>query len=222
MSTFLSRKVLAARRFLLPAALVAAVGLAALVAATRAAEDVAAESARLVEILDLGPASTVAEIGAGAGEMTVAMAERLGPKARVYSTELDADRLRDIRDAAARAGLRNVTALEAAERDTNLRTACCDAIFMRRVYHHLTEPAAIDAGLFLALRPGGLLAVMDFAPRGGSPPHGVPANRKGHGVAAPLVVEELTRAGFEHLRTIDWTSGMYLALFRKPPAQPPG
>jgi predicted O-methyltransferase YrrM len=220
MSTSLSGSVSAARRFVLPAVLVAAIGLAALIAATRTAEDVAAESVRLAQVLDLGPAATVAEIGAGAGEMTVAMAERLGAKGRMYSTELDRDRVRDIREAVARAGMRNVTVLEAAERDTNLPAACCDAVFMRRVYHDLTEPAAIDTSLFLAVRSGGLVAVIDFPPHGGVPSRGVPANRTGHGVAAPLVVEELTRAGFEHLRTIDWTSGMFLALFRKPPARP--
>jgi predicted O-methyltransferase YrrM len=220
MSTSLSGSVSAARRLVLPAVLVAAIGLAALIAATHTAEDVAAESVRLAQVLDLGPAATVAEIGAGSGEMTVAVAERLRSKGRMYSTELDRDRLRDIREAVARAGLRNVTVLEAAERDTNLPAACCDAIFMRRVYHDLTEPAAIDASLFLAVRPGGVVAVIDFAPHGRVPSRGVPANRTGHGVAAPIVVEELTHAGFEHLRTIDWTSGMYLALFRKPPARP--
>jgi len=220
MSTSLSGSASAAKRLLLPASLVAAIGLAALIAAAYTAEDVAAESARLAQVLELGPAASVAEIGAGAGQMTVAMAERLGAKGRMYSTELDRDRVRDIREAVARAGLRNVTVLEAAERDTNLPAACCDAIFMRRVYHDLTNPAAIDASLFLALRPGGLAAIIDFAPHGGVPSRGVPANRTGgHGVAARLIVEELTRAGFEHLRTIDWTSGMFLALFRKPPAQ---
>jgi len=222
MSTSLSGSASAAKRLLLPASLVAAIGLAALIAAAYTAEDVAAESARLAQVLELGPAASVAEIGAGAGQMTVAMAERLGPRGRMYSTELDRDRVRDIREAVARAGLRNVTVLEAAERDTNLPAACCDAIFMRRVYHDLSEPAAIDASLFLAVRPGGLVAVIDFPPHGGVPSRGVPANRTGHGVAAALVVEEFTRAGFEHLRTIDWTSGMYLALFRKPPAQLPG
>jgi hypothetical protein len=33
--------------------------------------------------------------------------------------------------------------LEAGERATNLPDGCCEAIFMRRVYHHLSEPPAI-------------------------------------------------------------------------------
>ena len=31
----------------------------------------------------------------------------------------------------------------------------CDAIFQRRVYHHLTDPAATNASLYAALKPGG-------------------------------------------------------------------
>ena len=52
---------------------------------------------------------------------------------------------------------------------------------------------------------------------GGSPPPGVPANRGGHGVRAETVIDELTGAGFSHVRTIrDWSANMYLVLSRKP------
>jgi predicted methyltransferase len=180
-------------------------------------EDVASESARLATLLDLRPGLTVAEIGAGAGEFTVAVAQRLGPTGHVFSTELDKYRLQDIKRAADTADLQNVKVVEAAETTTNLPAASCDAIFMRRVYHHLTHPAQIDASLFDALRPGGLLAVVDFEPSAGSPPPGVPANRGGHGVRAETVIDELTGAGFSHVRTIrDWSGNMYLVLFRKP------
>ncbi len=183
----------------------------------QSSNDVAAESARLAGVLDLRAGMTVAEIGAGAGEFTVAIAKRLGPSGAMFSTELDKYKLEDIKRATDAAGLRNVKVIEAAEASTNLPPSCCDAIFMRRVYHHLTHPAQIDVSLFASLRPGGLLAVMDFEPRGGGVPPGVPANRGGHGVHAQTVVEEVTAAGFTHLRTIsDWPGGMYLELFRKP------
>jgi len=58
-----------------------------------------AEAARLMELLQLGPALTVAEIGAGKGEITVSLARRAGPAGHVFSTELDAARLSDIREA---------------------------------------------------------------------------------------------------------------------------
>ncbi len=207
------------RRARLYAALVLAslIGVVSGRSVAQPADNFAAESARLAEALELKPGMTVAEIGAGAGEFTVAIAKRLGPSSQVFSTELDKYRLQDIKRASDAAGLQNVKVIEAGEAATNLPAACCDAIFMRRVYHHFTHPAEIDASLFASLKPGGLLAVVDFEPRGGGVPPGVPANRGGHGVHAQTVVEEVTAAGFTHLRTIrDWPDGMYLELFRKP------
>jgi predicted methyltransferase len=183
----------------------------------QSSEDVASESTTLASVLDIRPGMTVAEIGAGGGEFTVAIAQRLGPTGLMFSTELDRHRLEDIKRAVDRAGLHNVKVIEAAEATTELPSACCDAIFMRRVYHHLTHPSQIDASLFGALRPGGLLAVVDFEPRGGSIPPGVPANRGGDGVRPGIVMDEVTAAGFAYVRTIrDWSENMYLVLFRKP------
>lgn len=184
----------------------------------------ASEAERLFETLELKPGMTVAEIGAGRGAMTLEMARRVGPAGHVYSTELDPARLADIRAAVSREQLANVTVVEAGERSTNLPDACCDAIFMRDAYHHLTDPGEIARGLFAALKPGGRLAVIDFEPRGGSPPpDGVPANRGGHGVRPDVVADELTAAGLSLVRTImEWPESsrrsqrMFLVLFSKP------
>ena len=54
--------------------------------------------------------------------------------------------------------------LEGAAAATNLPPACCDAIFMRDVYHHITEPEAFNKSLAASLKPGGRLAVIDFPP----------------------------------------------------------
>ena len=109
---------------------------------------------------------TVAEIGAGSGWLTVEVAQRVGPPGRVYATELTAARLDEIRQAAGEAGLRNVTVLEAGARATNLSAACCDAIFMRRVYHHLSDPSPILTSVHDALRSGGRLVIIEFRPDG--------------------------------------------------------
>jgi SAM-dependent methyltransferase len=63
--------------------------------------------------------------------------------------------------------LSNVVVLEGAESSTNLPSACCDAIFLRDAYHHLTRPQEFDASLLAALKPGGRLAIMDFPPEPG-------------------------------------------------------
>ena len=95
---------------------------------------------------------------------------------------------------------------------------CCDAIFLRRVYHHITQPEAFDKNLLRSLKSGARLAIIDFAPDNSLPPvEGVPANRGGHGIPQKIMVEELTAAGFRVDKTIDhWSGNDYCVIFTKP------
>jgi ubiquinone/menaquinone biosynthesis C-methylase UbiE len=124
------------------------------------------EVERLAAWLEVQPGTRVADVGAGDGTFAAALARRVGPSGHVYATELADERLTDIRQTAAEARLSNVTVIEGAVSSTNLPEACCDALFSRVVYHHLTDPAAINADIFRALRPGGRLVIIDFEPGG--------------------------------------------------------
>lgn len=179
------------------------------------------EAAELATLLKWHSGSVVGEIGAGHGQLTVAAAERVGPSGKVYSNELDPDEFAHLQELAA--AHKNIVAIKAADASTNFAPNCCDSIFMRLVYHHLTKPAAIDASLFQSLKPGGELAVIDENPRPGSTiPPGVPKDRIGHGIPQKVLISELTAAGFRVVKIANaWPAGdayhsMYCVLFRKP------
>lgn len=191
---------------------VAGVLLAALVAATLLGTDRSrrAEVNRLAELLSLREGMTVAEIGAGSGWLTVEVAQRVGPAGRIYSTELSAARLDDIRQAVGDAGLTNVTVLEAAERATNLPAGCCDAIFMRRVYHHLSDPPAILASIREALKASGRLVIIDFRR------DGLVGRATRMGIDRAELIDRVTAAGFEVVTTDEWPGWEhYVAAFEK-------
>jgi predicted methyltransferase len=186
-------------------------------------EQAAREVPHLAELLALEPGMIVADVGAGGGAMSVVMAKWLGPGGRVYATDIRAEQLAEIRAAVAQDAVSNVVVLEGAEASTNLPSECCDAIFLRDVYHHLARPQEFDVSLLAALKPRGRLAIMDFPPEpGSSVPAGVPADRGGHGIPASIVVTEVTRAGFRHLRTMsrwppdDDRNMLFLVMFEKP------
>jgi SAM-dependent methyltransferase len=183
------------------------------------------EMPRLRQVLALKPGLAVADVGAGRGQVTVALAAEVGPGGRVFSTEIDPEALEQLRAAVAAAALDTVTVVHAQAHETGLPTGCCDVVLLRRVYHHLTDPASINNDLLRALRPGGVLAIIDFPPMLSWlwpwVPTGAPQNRRGHGVAAPLVVEEVTASGFELVQVIDDWPGRgplasYCVVFRKP------
>ena len=171
------------------------------------------EVERLARVLDIRPGDTVADVGAGDGWLSIEVAGLVGESGQVFATELSADRRDDIRAAVAAAGLDNVTVVEAGERETNLATECCDAIFLRRVYHHLTDTAAMNVSFHASLKPGGRLAVIKLEFEGLLRPF----RGSEHWIDDAQVVAEVTAAGLTHVETFDWPLGAhYAAVFRKP------
>ena len=167
--------------------------------ALAAAQDdtVGAEAARIVEVLGLTDGSRVADVGAGPGTYTVHLAQAVAPSGWTFATEVDPERLPTIQAALAEQSVARATVILGTQISTGLPPGCCDAIVLRRVYHHLTEPDAILASLRAALRPGGRLLIIDFEPRPDTPvPAGVPANRGGHGMPSELLTQEMEAAGF--------------------------
>jgi len=172
---------------------------------------------KLIDVLELRPGMSVADIGAGFGAMAAVLARNLGPTSRVYVTDVGDRQLEVLR----RDRSENVAVIEGGDRSANLSDACCDAIYMRDVYNHFTHPEEIDRSLRAALKPGGRLAIIDFEARPGSPlADGVNPNRGGHGIPPSIVQEEVTAAGFAFDRLLpkwpDEKGEYFLLLFRKP------
>jgi predicted methyltransferase len=183
--------------------------------------DAESEAPQLAEVLGLKPGATVADIGTGGGAMAIVLARLIG-SGRVYATDITQRSLTNTREYAKKEGLTNITVIEGGVASTNLPNECCEALFMRNVYHHVTEPAAFNKSLYATAKPGARLAIIDAPPgKGSALPSGVPANRGGHGIPPSVVIDELTAAGFVHVRTIQgWPPGdkyptVFLALFEK-------
>ena len=172
------------------------------------------EMQRIRETLRLENGMTIADVGAGKGELSAALAGEVGAGGKIFATDLDRDRVEALRRKFAREKLANVVVVEAGASDTRLPSACCDVIVLRRVYHHISDPAGINASLLRSLRPGGVLAIIDFPP-----PFFL--GRGEYGVPPKVLVSEVTGSGFELLRLIeDWPGrgplGSYCAVFRRP------
>jgi ubiquinone/menaquinone biosynthesis C-methylase UbiE len=191
------------RRHPLPSVARLVAGLLFCLPGVLSAQEDAADVTRLTEHLQIRPGMQVAEIGAGAGGLTVAMAKAVGSTGHVFSNEIDRGRRGTIQSAVEKAGLSNVTIVESGAADANLPEGCCDALFMRNVYHHFDDPTAMNASLFRAMKPGARLAIIDFPPRGGQEA-ATPADRdqgNAHGVTTASIEAELRAAGFEVVMT---------------------
>jgi ubiquinone/menaquinone biosynthesis C-methylase UbiE len=180
-------------------------------------QDDAADAARLAELLAIGPGSVVADVGAGSGPLVPFMSTRVGAAGRVYATDVSPDRLAELRGLVSKESLTNVTVREGAAAHTNLPDGCCDALFMRLVYHHFGDPPAMNASLWRSLKPGGRLAVVEFAPQTGeSAPPGQRNEGDRHGVMPATVINELKAAGFVDVQEATWSPPGFAVVARRP------
>lgn len=169
------------------------------------------EPQSLADAIGLRPGEDLAEIGAGSGGLVVELARLAGPRSRIYATERTAEQRQAIASRAARAQVA-VTVVEAPDLATNLPDACCDAIVMRLVLHHIADARRYAPEIRRALKPGGRLAIIDFAP--GALPH----LTGDHGIGADVVRAAFLDAGYAvRGRVDDWGGRTYLLVLTRTP-----
>jgi ubiquinone/menaquinone biosynthesis C-methylase UbiE len=112
----------------------------------------------------LGPivGMTVADVGAGSGYFTVRLASRVGPKGRVYGTDLQPEMLRMLGARLARERVDNVTLVQGSADDPKLPRSSLDLILMVDVYHEFSEPQKMLRALRSALKPDGRLVLVEY------------------------------------------------------------
>jgi SAM-dependent methyltransferase len=188
------------------------------VTAQRSGSTIATE--KIFEAIGVREGITVCEIGAGSGELSVAAARIVGPGGRVYSSELGDERLKALQEKATGSGLAQITVVAGDPVKTNFPDAVCDALFMRNVYHHFADPAAMNVSIHAAVKPGGRVAIVDFTPP--DKEAAIPGDRSKdgmHGVSAESVARELEEAGFEQLSSEAGTQRWFMVVGSRPKAQ---
>jgi SAM-dependent methyltransferase len=140
---------------------------------------------RVMDLLGIREGSAVADIGAGSGWFTVRAARRAGPAGVVFAVEINEEFLELIARRAKEEGLTNVRTVRGAEDDPRLGRASVDAVLILKTYHEFAEPIAIMRRVREALRPRGVVGIIDRNGAGDD-----------HGLGEGMVVEEMGRAGF--------------------------
>jgi SAM-dependent methyltransferase len=95
-----------------------------------------------------------ADVGAGGGDVTVALAELVGRDGRVYAIDSDPRARDEVARAAAAAGTAQVLAVTQAAEDLTLPEAV-DLAFCRFLLLHVLDPVAVLRRMAGVVRPGG-------------------------------------------------------------------
>jgi ubiquinone/menaquinone biosynthesis C-methylase UbiE len=118
--------------------------------------DIALDAIKLVK------GSTVADVGAGSGYMTVKMAKRVGPTGKVYANDIQPEMLALLRQRLAKEKIANVETVLGTIDDPKLPAGAVDLILMVDVYHEFSEPQKMLQRMHEALKPGGRLVLLEY------------------------------------------------------------
>ena len=129
--------------------------------------------------LGLGPGWRCADIGAGGGDVTVALAGVVGHRGRVYAIDIDPARRDEVAEAAAQARGAQVVAITQAAEEVVLPEEV-DLAYCRFLLMHVLEPSVVLARMASITRSGGWVVAQEpvtTAGRVGGSPMSMPSAR---------------------------------------------
>lgn len=117
------------------------------------------------EILDamgLKPGMDVADIGAGSGLISRLIAQRVAPSGTVYAVDISKNMIDHITKTAQDEKIANIKAVLGDPRSPKLAPNSVDVVCIIDSYHHFEYPKEMLAEISKALRPDGMLMLVDF------------------------------------------------------------
>ena len=153
---------------------------------TETARDAAGEAETVMDLAEITPGMTVADIGAGEGYYTVRLAKRVGEDGRVLAQDIDEGALERMGNRVEKERFDNVSIKLGEGDDPRLPENSFDRIFLVHMYHEVREPYAFLHRLWPALKEGGQVIVVD-----------VDRPTDQHGIDPLLLSCEFREVGFE-------------------------
>ena len=140
--------------------------------------------------------SRIADLGSGEGWLTTRLASHVGPTGRVFAVDISESSLKSLAERVQRDTLlRHVELILSEENDPRLPYASLDGVVIVNAYHEMTQRIAMLDGVKRALKPGGILVIVD-----NTPPDSVHTRKEQtahHQLSLEFARDDLEAQGFE-------------------------
>lgn len=167
------------------------------------------EAQTVMDLAQISPGMTVADIGAGNGYYTVRLAERVGAEGRVLAQDIDQTALDRLGRRVERQRLDNVSIRRGELSDPMLPENSFDRIFMVHMYHEIGQPYEFLWRMWPALRDEGQVIVVD-----------VDRPTDQHGIPPKLLFCEFDQVGFKLVEFVERPDFRgYFARFERSPGR---
>ena len=165
---------------------------------------------RVIATLGISPGMRVADLGAGSGVFAIPLGRAVGPTGKVFAIDIDSGLLAIVADKAKAVGLVSLQTVVAGATDTNLPEPV-DLIFICDTMHHLPNQVEYVKQFSKVLRPGGRVAVIDFAP--GRWPNG----HESFSITPAQVDDWMKAAGFARIAAHDYLATNFFHVYQRTP-----
>lgn len=162
---------------------------------------------KVMDAIGVEPGWIVAEIGAGRGRYVVHMARRVGPEGRILANDIDKGALDYVKQRCERDGIPNVVTILGELTDPKLPKGSCDMIYVINSYHHFDEPVELMLNAIPALKPGGIMVIIEHDPEKAT-------DAGNHATAQDVLIGQMEKAGYELVRIDTFLEWDNINIFR--------
>ena len=163
-----------------------------------------------IRLLKIQKGSTVADVGAGSGYITLKLARAVGPMGKVYANDIQPGMLDLLQKNVTKAKVANVMPILGTIDDPKLPAEAIDLAIMVDVYHEFSQPQKMLQHLRDSLKANGRLVLLEY--RAEDP--NVPI-RPEHKMTKAQVKQEVEHEGFKQSRVFDDLPWQHLFIFTK-------
>ena len=117
---------------------------------------------QIMDMMNLKPGMDVADIGAGSGLISRLIAERVAPNGTVYAVDIAKNMIDHINEVSEMEHITNIKAVLGDPKSPKLAPNSVDVVCIIDSYHHFEYPTDMLAEINKALRPDGMLMLIDF------------------------------------------------------------
>jgi ubiquinone/menaquinone biosynthesis C-methylase UbiE len=117
---------------------------------------------RALQIMQIAPGMTVADIGAGSGYFTERLARLVGPTGRVFATDIQPGMIDLLKRRLSAQTIQNVSVILSEPSNPLLPDGTIDLALMVDVYHELGDPQTVLKHIRTALKPDGRLVLVEY------------------------------------------------------------
>ncbi|MFQ3593171.1 MAG: class I SAM-dependent methyltransferase [Gemmataceae bacterium] len=165
---------------------------------------------KLLKLLPIKPGMTVVDMGAGSGYHSFPIAKKVGSKGKVIAVDIQKEMLDIINRRKKALEVTNIETVLGKVDDPQLQADSVDLILMVDVYHEFSHPYEMTKKMVEALKPGGILAFVEFRLEDPNVPI-----KLVHKMSEKQVIREMKPHPLKHIKTYSSLPWQHLILFEK-------